>query len=192
VWGPKPVASADEPGAEKLRRIFGRAGHGQSPIDWVNLRAVPGLRKAKGRLGMTWLAQVLRDLPGVDRVVLLVEDHELAMAGVTDIGGALARNGVGLVRYPILDRGLPVDEVAFGRLLGDIRGWVAAGESVAVSCFGGLGRTGTVVACVLREAGLDAESAIGLTRATRPGTIETLQQEDFVRRHAVGAPDRFS
>ncbi len=154
-------------------------------IDWVPLQAVPGLRGTKGRLGMTWLAQVLREMPSVDWLVLLVEDHELAAFGVRDLGGALARRGVVLVRHPIVDHDVPDDDEAFDQLLGDIRGWVRAGDSVAVACYGGLGRTGTVVACVLRKAGLDADSAIRLTRTTRPGTIETRQQEEFVRQHAV-------
>jgi len=155
--------------------------HGQRTIEWVDLRSVPELRGARGRLGMTWLEQVLRDLPGVDRLVLLVEDHELAMVGASDIDGVLAREGVVLTRYPIVDHGIPVAEEGWRQLLEDIPAWVRAGESVVVACFGGLGRTGTVVGCVLREAGLDAASAIRLTRATRPGAIETIQQEEFVR-----------
>jgi protein-tyrosine phosphatase len=37
-----------------------------------------------------------------------------------------------------------------------------------------------VVACLLRDAGLDAEAAIALTRATRHGAIENEAQERFV------------
>jgi protein-tyrosine phosphatase len=163
-------------------RIFGR---GQRQIDWVDLSSVPELRGTSGRLGMTWLEQVLRGLPGTDRLVLLVEDHELAMVGARDVGARLAGRGVVLVRHPIVDHDVPDDPVAFDQLLDDIRAWVRAGESVAVACYGGLGRTGTVVACVLGGAGLDANSAIRLTRSTRPGAIETAEQELFVRRHLL-------
>lgn len=52
-----------------------------------------------------------------------------------------------------------------------------------VHCRGGLGRTGTVAACVLVALGdHTAEEAICAVRAARRGTVQTREQEDFVRR----------
>ena len=55
---------------------------------------------------------------------------------------------------------------------------LAVGEAVAVHCGGGLGRTGTALACYLLESSEDlgAEEAIRRVRAVRPGSVETSAQ----------------
>ena len=51
-----------------------------------------------------------------------------------------------------------------------------------VHCRGGLGRTGTVAACVLIALHrYSANEAIAAVRAARKGTVQTSEQEDFVR-----------
>ena len=79
------------------------------------------------------------------------------------------------------DQGVPSDHGAFKALLESVADRLRNGDGVLVTCMGGLGRTGTLVACLLLEAGLDAEAAIGATRAARLGTIENSAQEAFVR-----------
>ena len=51
-------------------------------------------------------------------------------------------------------------------------------------CGGGLGRTGTLLACYLVRQGLPAAEAIERVRAVRPGSVETRQQAQAV--HAYG------
>ena len=45
---------------------------------------------------------------------------------------------------------------------------------------GGLGRSGTIAACVLAARGVEPGRAIELVRAARPGAIENAAQEAFV------------
>ncbi|MGH3087884.1 MAG: dual specificity protein phosphatase family protein [Rubrobacteraceae bacterium] len=53
----------------------------------------------------------------------------------------------------------------------------AAGEAAAVHCGGGLGRTGTLLACYLvYRDGLGAREAIEQVRFLRPGSVETAAQ----------------
>ncbi len=74
------------------------------------------------------------------------------------------------------------DGLALNRCLLDDRlgDEVRNGRSVVVACRGGLGRTGTAVACVLVDAGLSAARAIVVTRAARPNTIERGSQLRWV------------
>jgi hypothetical protein len=60
-----------------------------------------------------------------------------------------------------------------------------AGENVEIGCLGGLGRTGTVLACMAVLAGVPAGDAVEWVRGSyRPGAVETPEQEAWVQRFA--------
>ena len=54
---------------------------------------------------------------------------------------------------------------------------------VVVTCQAGLGRTGTVLASYLVYVGYKADDAIKLIRELRPGSIETAEQEEAIKRY---------
>jgi protein-tyrosine phosphatase len=169
-----------------------RLGQARSPIDaydavvgidWVDLARGTGLARDHGRLGMTGLrgAARLSRADGVDTVVLLVEDHELQVAALESIVTDLAGQGIVVVRWPIEDMGVPADRMAFQSLVDTVRDELLGGRTVIVACQAGLGRTGTIVACLLVAGGLQPDEAIALARGTRPGAIERQSQVEFVR-----------
>jgi len=61
---------------------------------------------------------------------------------------------------------------------------LSSGKNIFIHCMGGLGRTGVVAAMLLIEAGYSANQAITAVRSSRPHTIETSAQEDFVYGYA--------
>lgn len=67
-----------------------------------------------------------------------------------------------------------------------LRRRLARGERVVLHCMGGLGRTGTLAARLLVEFGVPPEDAIGRVREARPGAIENVGQEEYVRRCPPG------
>src|SRR4051812_17065288 len=58
------------------------------------------------------------------------------------------------VRFGIRDVGLPRDKALMTLILDTIRAEIDAGRPVYVHCWGGVGRTGTVIGCWLVEQGM--------------------------------------
>ena len=81
----------------------------------------------------------------------------------------------------IPDQGVP-GLIDAQQLVLECRDLLDAGEHIVLVCMGGLGRSGTIAACVMVEAGLDAHTAIEQVRLIRGSrAVETLAQEHFVR-----------
>lgn len=119
---------------------------------------------------------------GAAAVVTLVEPHELDGLGLATLGDELRGRGVAWHHWPIEDYGVP--DAAFaaawsGRVAMLLR-LLEGGARVLVHCKGGLGRSGTVAARLLVEAGAAPEAAVAAVRAARPGTIETEPQRSWV------------
>ena len=55
---------------------------------------------------------------------------------------------------------------------------------VAVTCYAGIGRTGTVLASYLVYTGYEPQVAIDFVRQLRPGSIQTPEQEQAVMEYA--------
>lgn len=109
----------------------------------------------------------------------------------------LARADIAYHRFAIPDRALP-QAAALAAILSVLRAAAARGETAAVHCRGGIGRTGTVVGCWLVEAGVARDGAHALAiiaeewkmveKARRyPCSPETGAQWEFVRNFKKGA-----
>ncbi len=84
-----------------------------------------------------------------------------------------------LIDWP--DFGLPADEdTAAGQITAAFTR-AKNGEQVEVGCIGGLGRTGTVLACMAILAGVPADQAVQWVRANYDSrAVETLEQTEWV------------
>jgi protein-tyrosine phosphatase len=84
------------------------------------------------------------------------------------------------VRWP--DFRLPSDPEQLRDALGEVLERAGA-ERVELACGGGIGRTGTALACLAVLDGLPADEAVGYVRRHyHPGAVETPWQRRFVRR----------
>ena len=58
------------------------------------------------------------------------------------------------------------------------------GRAVGIHCTAGQGRTGTMLAAFLVSQGLTAPEALAKIRRLRPGSVETVEQEERVAEFA--------
>jgi protein-tyrosine phosphatase len=81
------------------------------------------------------------------------------------------------------DFGLPADAGIAAGHIRDLHERARAGRRVEVACGGGIGRTGTVLACLAVLAGVPAGDAVGWARDHHhPHAVETPRQRAWVRR----------
>ncbi|MDA0637221.1 protein-tyrosine phosphatase family protein [Nonomuraea sp. MCN248] len=78
---------------------------------------------------------------------------------------------------------LPRDREQAVRLIREVSELARTGERVEVACGGGVGRTGTVIACLAVLAGTPAKEAVAWARAHyHPRAVETPWQRRWVER----------
>jgi protein-tyrosine phosphatase len=155
-----------------------------------------------GRFGMTFapgmwagsvrgrwerdLATDMRELEEeheADALVSLMEDHEYRGYQISELLEQDSIGNIEILRFAIEDMGVPreAESEKFEAFVQDVVQRLEQGQNVVVHCRGGLGRTGTLAACVLVALGRHtADEAIGAVRAARKGTVQTREQEDFV------------
>ena len=155
----------------------------------LGLTFLPGKHGPSERYpGRTYRRELTRDLDtlraaGVRHLVLLVTDAELARWGDPEIVEHGLAAGIRIDRRPMADGAAPASRAEMHAIVAAIREARGIGD-VAVACMGGVGRTGTVAACVLVEAGLGADDAVAEVRRVRhPTAVETPVQLDFVLRY---------
>jgi hypothetical protein len=84
------------------------------------------------------------------------------------------------------DFGLPADPVRAAEQIRVAFGRARDGERVEVGCAGGLGRTGTVLACMATLGGVPAADAVAWVRANYDDrAVETPAQEGWARSFAA-------
>ena len=119
---------------------------------------------------------------GASMLVNLIEEFEYRMVHNDHIESAIAGR-MTLVKLPIRDMDVP--DAGWERLWQEkgpiVRAALRDGDRICVHCLGGLGRTGLFAARLLIEFGMSPDDAILTIRHARPGTIQTVAQEKYVR-----------
>jgi ADP-ribosyl-[dinitrogen reductase] hydrolase len=169
VAPPPPGAYWVDPG-----RLLAGAypGHGDPDIGAQRIRRLL-------ELGIDWFVDLTwpDELPQYE--TLLPSPYDPAARAVT------------YSRRPIRDHGVPTDPLQMVEILDEIEEALAGGRRVYVHCRAGIGRTGTVVGCLLARRCGDGEAALaaleqrwieGGRLQDWPQTPETDEQTEFVRR----------
>ena len=123
---------------------------------------------------------------GVSTVACLLEDHEMPR----ELSVAYDTAALELLRFSIPDFGRPPDAYALSVFLGDLLRRLRRHEIVYLHCLAGLGRTGTVLACLLKTAGA-ADDPVRLVRTIYdPRAVETEEQQRFARAFPPGTREQ--
>ena len=161
----------------------------QAGAGTIAMTSLPG-RQQEVAFGGPWKRDLGHDMQairnsGAVRIVSLMETLELRAYKVhieafSRVAGAL---GMAFHHLPIVDGGTP-DQIWVRQWQDEgpkIHQVLAHGNTIAIHCRGGFGRTGTLAAQILVELGTSPETAIRLVRDARSGTIETKGQENYIR-----------
>jgi len=118
-------------------------------------------------------------------LVSLIEAFEFEVLRVSELPEKTRNLGIRWLHLPIVDVGIPDwrFEAQWDTAGKELRQVLVDGGRVVLHCRGGLGRTGMIAALLLVEFGLDPSAAIAAVRQARPGAIQTIEQEDYVRRY---------
>lgn len=120
----------------------------------------------------------------VRSVLCLQEEHELSMLPVPETlaerRAAVEARGIRFVHEPIVDMDAP-GVARMRRLVDGVLGELDASQNVLVHCWAGLGRAGTLAACVLVARGLTPQLAVAHLRRVRPGAVQSIVQERLIR-----------
>ena len=154
----------------------GRLGLTVAPGRWR-----PGLDHASDTLVRDDLLH-LRDFHGAKVLLTLLEAFEMRKIAIPELLPTARKLRLRSLWFPFPDVSVPSDMDATAALVEEIVGHMRRGETVIVHCRGGLGRRGTIAACVLVARGRSPKEAIRLVRSARPGAMEVQDQEAFVAR----------
>ena len=153
----------------------------------IGMTLCPGKKEANAIAG-DWDRDLELDLRmisdwGASALVSLMEKEEMAWYGVAELPEKATRLGLDHYHLPIVDFDIPDDsfEEQWQTAGAQLRDYLLSGKSIVIHCLGGLGRTGTVAGRLLVELGTDPETAIRRIRTARPGTIQSIMQERYVR-----------
>ena len=118
---------------------------------------------------------------GTNIVVSLLTEAEVEKANLQQAAAFCQQLGMTFITFPIEDYGVPTDQQAALALIGELSASLNRGLSIAVHCWGGIGRSTTVAAAVLIQQGFEPETVFDLIGAVRGTAVpDTQQQKEWV------------
>ena len=117
----------------------------------------------------------------ISLVVMLTSDQEARGYTGHDLRSMYNSEGFEVLHLPILDFSVPGLAELDGAVA-KVQDHACQGESVAVHCHAGIGRSGMFLACLAkRSMDYSSDQAVGWVRQFIPGAIEVSEQEQLVR-----------
>lgn len=138
----------------------------------------------------SWLIQ--DEIAGMARPMSMVADLEFlkdngieAIVSLTEVPlhkTLIEEFGFEYKHIPVPDLTSPTQE-QIQEFVSFVNSLTTSKKKIVVHCDAGIGRTGTMLACYLVNKGCSANRAISEVRKRRPGSIETIEQEDTILKY---------
>lgn len=146
------------------------------------------LSLAPGKIDYKWRRSIHEDINElvtceVDVVVCLLEWREMENLQMVQYPQIVQESNIQFYHFPIKDMAVPSLEQAksFCKMIMIL---LDRGNHVMIHCRSGLGRAGTIAACILVEYGLKSQQSINFIRRYRKGAILNKIQENFISEYS--------
>lgn len=153
------------------------------PIYWI-ARSGPGRLATLSRpRGPELLNREIAHLrhQGIDILVSLLTDDEVHDLFLQEEAAACASSGVEFLSFPITDRMTPASMPATAEFVRSLKQKIDTGQSVAIHCRGGIGRSSLIAACILVLEGVPSEVAFDRISIARGWEVpNTEEQREWV------------
>lgn len=155
----------------------------------IGVTFAPGKYQEAAMTG-AWARDLERDMLtirqwGATHLISLLEPWEFIELQIERLPSVAAGQGLAWHPLPIADGSAPDQRFLQGwpELSSELIRGLHSGQRVVIHCKGGLGRAGTVAAMLLLQSGTSqtAGDAMRMVRLARPGAIETMAQEEFLK-----------
>jgi len=122
---------------------------------------------------------------GVDVLACLLDAAERTELELEREGEAAAACGMRFVAHAIPDHGVPASVARFREIVDDLSATLLRGESIAIHCYAGIGRSSLMAASVMTTHGVEVAEAFRLLSACRGLDVpDTAEQAAWVERFA--------
>lgn len=138
--------------------------------------------------GGDWLEEEVQSWKeaGLDVVVSLLTQEEVSELELSQEEHWCHAHDIQFCTFPIPDRRVPASRKAVAELVERLERALEAGESIAVHCRQGIGRSGTIAALLLVAAGEDPETALAhISQARGCPVPDTSEQSQWVKGFAA-------
>lgn len=118
---------------------------------------------------------------GITTIVMLIPNQESLFRDDIDLLGLYRDEGFRVLYFPISNYYVPESAAATRELVDEIIAQATNGDNIVIHCYGGWGRTGTILALIARRLfGFSGPDAVSWVRRLVPGSVETEEQEQYV------------
>jgi protein-tyrosine phosphatase len=159
-------------------------------IFWIGSEPSTSLAIVLRPRGEDWLEDELQRMQrgGIRFLVSLLESDEATELGLSDEGSVAQQVGLTFLSYPIPDRHIPPNDMAFRAFVAGLAGRLRDGLAIGIHCRGSIGRATVTAACTLIELGwTPAEALDGIEAARGCSVPDTEEQRNWILRYAASA-----